>query len=423
LTSASRQGLWRDPDFLKLWAGQTVSALGTMFGALSLTALVYLHATPAQMGLLAAAGGIPVLLFSLFAGVWVDRVPRQGLMVAADLGRFGLLLTVPAAAAIGELRVEQLYAVAFGVSVLQLGFDLAYRAYLPTLVDRHRLFEANSRLQASEAVTEVGSPAIGGGLVQALGGPAAVLVDAITFLCSAVSVALIRKRERRPPRRPAQREGVVAEVREGLAVVWRSRVLRALAGASGTFSFFGGFYAALYPVFVIGTLGFSPVVMGVTVGAGGVGSVFGALVAGPMARRLGFGRTLVASRMVYSAAGLLIPLAGGPKEVAFAMIVASQLLGDPFWTTYDIASLSLRQSLTPEDLLGRVNSSMHVVQAGLLPLGSLLAGLLAETIGVRETLALAVAGGAAGTAWLLASPIPGLRQPAADEAVLEVVDS
>src|SRR5581483_6980357 len=167
---------------------------------------------------------------------------------------------------------------------------------------------------------------------------------------------------------------------------------------------------------------FSPLLMGVTVGAGGVGSVFGALAAEPMARRLGLGRALVVSRVCYSAAGLLIPFAGGPKEAAFAMVVASQLLGDPFWTTYDVASLSLRQSLTPENLLGRVNSTMHVVQAGLLPLGSLLAGLLAETIGVRETLALAVAGGAAGIVWLVASPLPGLKQPFGDEVVLEVID-
>jgi len=170
-------------------------------------------------------------------------------------------------------------------------------------------------------------------------------------------------------------------------------------------------------VLLISTLGFSPFLMGVTVGAGGVGSLVGALAAEPMCRRLGFGRALIASRLGYSLLGVLVPLAGGPKEVAFAMIVASQLLGDPFWTTYDIASLSLRQSLTPDRLLGRVNSTMHIVQVGLLPLGSLFAGLLAEVFGVRETLGLAVAGGAAGVAWLLASPIRGLQQPALDDAM------
>lgn len=401
-------GLTRNPDFLRLWAGQTVSAFGSMFGALSLTALVFLGASVAQMGLLAMARGLPALLFALFAGVWVDRLRRRPVMIAADLGRAVLLLTVPAAALADSLYIEQLYAVAFLVGFLELGFDLAYRSYLPSVVERWEILEGNSKLSATESIAESASPAIGGWIVQAASGPVAVLVDALTFLWSAVCIGAIRRPEPKP--QPHADSGMLSEMREGLALVRHDRVLRALVAAGGTFRFFGGFFEALYAVFLIRTLDFSPLLMGITIGAGGIGSFAGALVAGVMTRRLGYGPSILVSRVAIDAFALLIPLAGGPKEMAFAMIIVAQLCGDPFWATYEIATTSLRQSITPERALGRVNSSMNVVQSGLQPLGALTAGLLAEAIGVRETIWIAIGGGALGIAWLLASPIPRLRE-------------
>ena len=400
-------GLTRNPDFLRLWAGQTISAFGSMFGALSLTALVFLHASAAQMGLLAMAGGVPALLFALFAGVWVDRLHRRPIMIAADLGRAVLLLTVPAAALADSLYIEHLYAVAFLVGFLALGFDVAYRSYLPSVVEREELLEGNSKLSATESIAEAASPAIGGWIVQAASGPVAVVVDAMTFLSSAVCIGAIRRKEP-PPERSAD-SGVLKELREGLALVRHDRVLRALVGAAGTFRFFGGFFEALYAVFLIRTLDFSPLLMGITIGAGGIGSFGGALVTGVLTRRLGYGPSILVSRVAIDVFALLIPLAGGPKEVAFAMIFVAQLCGDPFWATYEIATTSLRQSIAPERALGRVNSTMHVVQAGLQPVGALVAGILAEVIGVRETLWVAVGGGFLGIGWLLASPVPRLR--------------
>jgi predicted MFS family arabinose efflux permease len=416
MTAASEQrGPVANADFLKLWTGQSISAFGSLFGALALTALVYLHASPAQMGLLAGAEGVPVLLFALFAGVWVDRLRRRPVMIIADLGRALLLLTVPLAAASGHLLIEQLYVVAFGVSMLGLGFDLSYRAYLPDLVAPEQILDANSRLQVSESVAEVGSPAIGGAIVQAAGGPVAVLVDALTFLGSAASVALIRKPEPKPV--PAEGASVMNEIHEGLRAVWNDRILRAMAGAAAVFRFAGGFFAALYGVFLIRTLGLSPLAMGITIGAGGIGALGGALVTGAASRRLGTGPAIIASRLALLSASLLIVFASGPKELAFAMICAAQLLGDPFWAAYEIITLSLRQSITPPRLLGRVNSTMHLLEAGLQPVGSLVAGGLAEAIGVRQTIGVGVAIGSIGLLWLLASPVVRLREP------VTVVDS
>jgi predicted MFS family arabinose efflux permease len=401
-------------DFLKLWTAQTVSYFGSMFGALGLTALVFLDATPAEMGVLGMAQGLPVLLFALVAGVYIDRLPRRPVLIVADVGRFAVLLTVPAAAALDGLGMGQLYAVAFVAGTLELAFNLAYRSYLPALVSRHQLLPANSRLAATESVAETGSPALGGFVVQVAGGPVAVLLDAFTFLWSGLFVAAIRKPE---PTAAREQRSIAAESREGIAAVRRSPVLRALTGAKGTTSFFGNFIGALYGVFLINELGLSPLAMGITIGAGGLGSVFGAWLIGPLSRRIGFGMTMLISSGGFYA--WLIPLAGGPKEVAFAMIVVAQLCGDPFWMMYEIGSVSLRQAVTSDEMLGRVSSTMHLVEAGLAPVGALTAGLLAEAIGVRETLAIAAAGVSAATIWVLLSPIPKLREPPALEQALQ----
>jgi predicted MFS family arabinose efflux permease len=400
------RGLWRHSDFVKLWAGQTVSAFGSMLGALSLTALVYLDASPSQLGLLAAAQGLPVLVFALFVGVWTDRLPLRPLLIAADVGRFAVLLTVPAAALLGALRIEQLYIVAFVFGLLELTFEVAYRSYLPRLVEPGQVLEGNAKLSASESVAEIGSPAIGGALVQSTSGPFAVFVDALTFLWSAACLVLIRKngasREREGGERSALRDAL-----DGVRALWRDRILRALAATSATSRFFGGFWQALYGVFLVRALEFTPLMLGITIGAGGVGALAGAWLVAPMTRRFGVGHTLIVARLV--PVGALIPLAGGPVEFAFVMIVVAQLFGDPFWSVYEITSMTVRQSVTPERLLGRVNSGFYLLQAGTLPLGALLAGLLAEQIGARSALWIAVIGGLASAAWLILSPVRSFR--------------
>jgi len=377
-----------------------------MFGALALTALVYLHASPVQLGLLAMAQGLPVPIFALTAGVWVDRLPLRPILIAADVGRAVALLTVPATALFGTLHIEQLYGVAFVFGLLEVVFDIAYRSYLPALVPPEELLDANAKLSASESVAEIGSPAVGGAVVQAAGGPGAVFIDALTFLWSAACVGAIRHRDGRA--RPVEPPNMLTEVAEGVRTVWNDRILRALAGAGGTGRFFGGFYQALYALFLIRTLGFSPLVVGITIGAGGIGSLSGSLLAGRTTRRFGVGGTLLMSKL--APLGILIPLAGGPAALAFAMVFAAQLFGDPFWATYEITSISLRQSITPERLLGRVTSTMYLVQSSLLPIGALTAGVLAQSIGVRETLWLAEIGGMLAAAWLFFSPIPHLHE-------------
>jgi hypothetical protein len=325
----------------------------------------------------------------------------------SDAGRAACLVSVPLAATFGVLHMKQLYAVAFLAGGLDVTFRLAYRSYLPALVSGRELLEGNAKLSASESVMEVGAPAAGGALVQASSGPIAVLIDAFTFLLSAAFLSKIRQSV---PRRQPQRTGsAIGEIAEGLNHLWCDRILRGLAGSSGTLGFFGGFFQTLYFIFLIETLHFSPLAAGLTVGAGGIGSLAGAMLAQRLVQRLRLGRALLLTRGANALCTFLIPLAAGPKEQAFAMILFAQLAGDAHWTAHDVSAVSLRQTVVPQRLLARVTAGGHVLEYGLLPIGALVGGLLAEVIGIRQALLVAAAGMACGLGWLIWSPIAGLR--------------
>lgn len=407
-------GLWRYPDFVKLWSGQTISKLGDHVTgtALPLAAILALAATPVQVGVLAALETAPILLVGLPAGAWVDRLRRRPILIASDLGRAVALASVPLAALLGLLRIEQLYVVAAVVGALSVFSTVANQAFLPAVVAREQLVEGNSKLGASDSLAEIGGPPLGGFLVQWLTAPIAILFDAVSFLISALLLGLIRAPESAPA--PAeQRQGLRHEIGEGLRVVVANPILRALAGTSGTFNFCGGFIGTLYALYLIRELRLTPAVIGLLVGLGGVGALVGALVVGPTARRFGLGATLIGALIVGSGLQLLIPLAGGPTTLTIALLAAAQLLGDVGIAVYFITEMSLRQAAIPSRLLGRANASMNVLMQGIAPLGAVLAGVLGTAIGVRRTLLLAVFGLLLASLWLICSPIRVLRdQPA-----------
>lgn len=416
-------GLWRNADFVKLWAGQTVSSLGSHItrDGLPLLAVITLSATPAQMGILSAVSGAPVLLFGLAAGVWIDRLRRRPVLMVADVGRALLLASIPAAALFGVLTIGQLYLVAALVGLLAVVFGVAYRSYLPFLVERENIVEGNSKLALSESVAELAGSGVTGVLVQALTAPVAILLDALSFVASVFSVALIRKPEP-PPASVESRQPVLRELREGLHLVLRNPILRALTGGAGTLAFLGNFFAALYSLYAIRVLGMGPAILGITIAMGGVGSMLGAALAKPAANRLGLGKALLLSLLLSSCASMLIPLARGPLHLAVAMMMAAQVLGDCCDTVYSVSEMSLRQAITPDRLMGRMNATVGFVADGAGPLGALAGGLLGGVIGVRPTLALAALGGAFAALWLLASPIRRLRKPATAGAASEPQD-
>ena len=411
--------LWRDREFLKLWAGQAVSELGSTVtrDAMPLLALLVLEATPVEMGLLSALGGLPVLLFGVAAGVWVDRLRRRPLMIAADLGRAGLLALIPLAAVLGLLRIELLYVIAILAGVLGIFFSTAYRAYLPGLVQRDHLVEGNSKLALSESAAEIGGSGLAGVLVQVIGAPFAMLLDAATFLVSAASLAFIRRPEP-PPTPAADGASFGREALEGLRATAGQPILRTLAGAAAIQNFLGNFFAPLYSLYAIRELGLGPAAVGLTIALGGVSSLGGALLAERALRRFGLGPTLIITVALSSLTDLLIPLAAfftpHPAGTAFfsvglVFLGTAQMLGDALGTIYAIHAISLRQAITPDRLLGRVNASLELVQEGIGPLGALTGGILGGVLGAQNALFIASTAGILSCLWIAASPIRRLR--------------
>ena len=403
-------GLWRHHDFMRLWAGQTISQFGSTVTreALPYTAILVLGASPLQMGLLGAAGAAPLLLLGLFAGVWVDRVRRRPLMIAADMGRALLLLSVPIAYLLGWMRIEQLYLVAALTGVLTVFFNVAYQSILPSLVRREHVLEGNSKLSLSESVAEIGGPPLGGVLVQLISGPITLLLDALSFVFSAFMLRRIQAEEP-PPAPVAQHEHVWRDLATGLRAIWGDPLLRAMAGTSAIQSFFGWFFGAIYGLYAIRVVGMNTAMLGFTVAFGGIGALFGALLVRPATRRFGPGPTIVAGLLISSGMSLLTWLAGGLPALAVPLMMASQLIGDGASTVAQIDETSLRQTITPDNMLGRVNASMSVLGEGIGTLGLLVGGLLGELIGLRSTVAVAALGGLLGCVWILWSPLPRLH--------------
>jgi predicted MFS family arabinose efflux permease len=407
----SRPRLWRATDFTKFWLGQTVSAFGSHITgtALPLAALLALNASALQIGVLTMLGTLPMLLVGLPAGAWVDRLPRRPILIAADLGRAALLLSIPVAFALRRLRIEQLYLVTLLTGALTVFAEVAGPAFLVAMLPPTELVAGNSRLSTGDAVAEIGGPSLAGVLVQVIRAPFAIAFDVLSFLFSAGCLLRISAPEPSSVRE-TERASLAREIAEGVRLVMTSPILRALAGCMGTFTFFGYFIGTLYALFAIRVLHLAPALVGVLVGLGGVSSLVGSLVAPRVLRWGGVGPVLIGTKLFSAATTLLIPLAGGPPAVAVLCMAASQLFGDAVLTIYFIAQASLRQAAIPPHLLGRALASMQVLERGAAPLGALLAGLLAQAISPRFSLWIGVLGGLAAVLWLVFSPIRHIHQ-------------
>ncbi len=416
---AATASLWRHRDFMRLWAAQTVSLFGSQVTslALPLTSALTLRATPAQMGILGAAQFAPFLLIGLFAGVWVDRRRRRPIMIAADVGRAVLLALIPALALLHALRIEQVYAIAFLAGALTLFFDVAYTSYLPSLVTCDRLSEGNAKLEGSAAVAELAGPGVGGVLAQLFSPPLALVVDAVSFVFSALSLRTIHVAEPEPAPQ-ARDEGVWRGIGQGLRVLLGNRLTRATVSAAATLVLCSSIGSSVFVLYLTRALHLPPALVGLVYLASGLGSFPGAILCGKVTRRLGVGRAIVVAAFTMSVARLLILAASGPMVVALAILMVAEAFTGFAAIIWDINQLSLRQGLPPQHLLGRMNASFRFIVWGMMPLGALLGGFLGARIGLRPTLAVSVIGGLLAPLWVLFSPVRSLReQPlAADEA-------
>ena len=408
------ESLWRHPDFLKLWTGQTVSRLGSVVTrtALPLVALLVLDAGPLELAILVVSGSLAVLLVGLVAGAWVDRLRRRPILIWTDGIRAALLFWIPAAYAIDALRIEQLYAVAFIEAGLASLFNSAYPAYVPSLVGAERVVDANSKLATSSSIAEIGGPGLAGALVQIVSAPFAILVDAISFVVSAVSLIAVRAPEPSRPMRDVKTR-IGHEILEVLAIVRRHSILVPLATRSILAHVFGAFYGVLYSLYLLHDLRLDPLLLGIVISAGGVGSLVGSFFASRVVRRLGIGPAIIWMATGASTIGVLTPLAQGPVAVATVMVFLPQLIGDGMQTIEGVGELSLVQGVVPDAILGRVNATLEVISHGIgFPAGALLAAFVAEQLSVRGAITLGWAGMAASIVFLVLSPLPRLRTAA-----------
>jgi MFS family permease len=403
--------LWRHREFLKFWTGSAISDVGSQITTLAvpLIAALTLQATPWQMGLLSAAGGAPILLVGLFAGVWVDRVRRRPVMIATDLGRAALLLLVPLAAITGLLRMEILYAVLLLTGALGVLFDVANMSMLPSLVASDRIVEANSKLQSTSAAAQVAGPSVGGVLVSLMTAPFALLADALSFLLSAACIARTHVPEAAPETR-GTRASVLTEITEGFRAVIHDRVLLALAGASATTILFGRMFMAVYVLYMTRDLGLGAMGIGLVFATGGVGSFAGSIVAQSLARRLGPGPTMIGAQIAFGLTGMMVPVAVLVPSWALAMIVASEFAQWMAILIYWVVAISVRQAIVPDRVLGRVNATMWFLAGGARPIGAVIGGALGGVIGVPLTLVVASFGMLLGFLWPMLSPVRRLSE-------------
>jgi MFS family permease len=404
--------MWRNGAFLRVWGAATISVFGSFVTriALPFVAILVLKAGPIEIALLRSLDLVAALLFGFVAGAWVDRLRRRPVLIWADLGRAVLLGSIPAAALGGWLTLPQVFLVSSLAAVLTTFFDVADRAYLPTVVGRADLVKANGALAATSSAVEFAAFGAAGFLVSLLTAPIAIAIDALSFVASALLLGSIRRREPPPPP-AAEREPVIHEIREGLRVVMRDPVLRGLTWGTMGLAAMWGVFGATWLLFVTGDLGLDPATVGVVAALGGFGSLLGALLAERVTRRFGVGRVVVVSLLAAALGNLLIPLApAGVPLVAVGFLIGQQLIGDTAVTVFDVTEVSVRQARVGDRQLGRVNATVRVAMVLAQLAGTVLGGVLGDVIGLRAAAFLAPVGALLGAWALFASPVRRLQR-------------
>jgi MFS family permease len=397
--------LLRQTPFRNFWLGQTISVFGDQITSLALpiVAVLVLHADPAQMGLLTAAALLPHLFFSLPAGVWLDRVHRRRrLMIVVDLLRAGLIATVPLAFVGGWLSMTHLFLLAFAVGTLSVAFDISWSTLFVAVAKRDEYVQANSLLNGSRSLSGVAGPSIGGALIHFLGGPMAMLTDALSFIASAFFLTRVDAVEPPVEHQPGS---LRAQLASGLSFILRDEIMRPTVLAAATLNLFNFGFQALFILYVTTYLGVDPGLLGLALGAGAVGAVVGALTASRIGRRMGLGPAFVAGLIVFPAALILVPLAGGPMPLVLAALFTMEFVGGFGVMILDINAGAIIPARTPDKIRSRVTGAFRFINMGIRPIGALIGGYLGGVLGVRETLLLVTIASLTGVLWLVGTPV------------------
>lgn len=403
-------GLLQHPAFVRLWTAQTISLFGDQVTllALPLAAVLLLGAGPTQMGLLTAAGWAPHLVLSLVAGTWIDQQHRRRrIMIAADIARAGILATIPLAYLFDVLTLGQLYLVAFMAGVGAVFFDQTWSGFFVTVVPRRLFVLAQSRLSTSRAVSQVGGPSLAGTLVSLVGAPAAIAVDAASFIASAFFVRSIRIEEPLPP--APDGSTFWSRTKEGFTFIFGHPLIRAMVLCVTVINFFNLMFTAIFVLYASRELGLSPGVIGLVFGVGALGGVAGALLSPRAARWMGIGPAIILGAILFPGALLIVPATSGPEPIVIASLVAAMFIATVGVMFFDVNLNSVSALVTPYRLRARSAGSVRLFGYGCRPLGALLGGYLGTTIGLRETMVIAGAGALLGVFFLIFSPFRTLH--------------
>jgi MFS family permease len=403
-----RGGLWHHPEFRRLWIGESVSQFGSTISqlALPLVAILIVHASTFEVGMLVSCEMAAFLLVGLPAGAWVDRMRFRAVLIVNDVLRALALSSVPLAHWLGVLTIGQLYAVALLTGVCTVFFDVAYQSYLPQLVEREQLVEGNAKLQATESVSQIVGPSAGGLLIQVVTAPYAVVVDAVSFLWSASWVAAI---DTRPPKaeRPPDRN-LRREIGEGLRFVLGNRLLRSIAFCTGSSNLFASMAAGVSYVLLARELSLSPGVLGLLGSTSAFGGLAGSLLARRFAERVGQGPAIWISALAMGPFGFVMPFV--QRDWTLVLLALADAVMWLFVVMYNITQVSFRQGLCPPTLLGRMNATMRFLVWGTMPVGGFLGGVLGSIIGVRQTLFVVAVGASLTFLPVFLSPLRHLRE-------------
>ena len=396
MTAPSRS-LLRHPDFLKLWTAETISVFGSAITqlALPLIAATTLSVTPFEFGLLTTIEFLPFILFSLPAGVWVDRLRRRPILIAGDLGRAVAIASIPVAFYFDALTIWQLYVVGFINGILTVFFDVAYQSYLPSVVERDQLVDGNSKLEITRSASQILGPGLAGILIGFFRAPFAMIIDSVSYLISALFLTWIRRPE--PPveahdeaahgPKPSMRQ----EIAVGLRYVTRHPWLRSIAATTGTSNFFGNVMGSILILYLTVDRGLGPAAIGFAFSVGSVGVLAAALVTNPITKRVGVGRMLVAMSIGFSLSGL--PVAFFPDSLIWFGVALSGFLGGFCGVGWNINQVSLRQAITAPRMQGKMNATMRFIVWGTMPIGAIIGGALGNVIGLHATIIVGAVGG------------------------------
>jgi predicted MFS family arabinose efflux permease len=411
ITAEPGPSLWRRRGYVTYLGSQAVAQIGFQVSvvAIPLTAVLVLDASPVQLGLLVAAERVPFLVFALLAGVLVDRFSRRQLLIIAAFLRAPLVLTISIAAAMDWMTMTQLYVVAFLLGTLTVLSDVAALSIMPSLVPRNILNKANANLEVARSASEVAGPGLGGALVQLITAPYALIVDAVAFLLSGALLSALPRDEVRRESSEGAARSAWQEIKEGVAFVWRSDVLRWNAAVAGLTNLIVYAFLAIQYLFIVDDLQLGAVFVGVFLSLGGVGGVLGSLAAGWISSRIGIGGGFIIGSVTMAAGVLLVGVAPAGMGLGLVLAGGGYLLFVCGIPIFNVAAVTIRQAVTPAALLGRTNATMRFLIWGTIPLGSLIGGVVAEATSSRAVVVLSGAALLIPTVLLAMSPIRGLR--------------